>query len=214
MSLRDYVIAQFKRPHGPVGHLAGWIMARRGSNRTRNLWTLDLLDIAPKDRVVEIGCGPGFALAACAARAAEGFVLGLDHSDSMLAQARRRNAAAIAAGRVALRLGGPEALRPEDGPFDKALMVNVLQFLDDWPGVFKALEAALAPGATLAVTFMPRSGNPTREAALRFGERTGLELRRAGYEDVRTKLLELAPVPAVCVLARRRIHARGAQDAA
>ncbi len=69
MSLRKTIVGQFKNPHGYLGRIAGWIMANRRSNRERNDWTVDLLNIRSRDRVIEIGCGPGLALAACLERA-------------------------------------------------------------------------------------------------------------------------------------------------
>jgi hypothetical protein len=95
-------LAQFHQPTGAVGHVAGWIMGRRSSDVARNRWAVQLLDVQPADRVIELGCGPGVAIAALAARANRGLVVGVDHSQVMIRQARRRNRAAIRAGRVRL----------------------------------------------------------------------------------------------------------------
>src|SRR5882672_2686621 len=94
------VVRQFRRPHGVAGRLAGWVMAHRGSNRRRNLWVVSLLDVQPTDRVLEIGFGPGLAIAELARRANRGHIYGIDHSAVMTRQASRRNAAAIGAQRV------------------------------------------------------------------------------------------------------------------
>ncbi|HEY6684302.1 MAG TPA: class I SAM-dependent methyltransferase, partial [Propionibacteriaceae bacterium] len=83
-------LAQFHHPTGAVGHVAGWIMGRRSSNVARNRWAVQLLDVQPTDRVIELGCGPGVAIAALATRAIRGLVVGVDHSQVMIRQARRR----------------------------------------------------------------------------------------------------------------------------
>jgi len=70
-------------------------MGRRSSNVTPNRWAVRLLDVQPADRVLELGCGPGVAIAALASR---GMVVGVDHSAVMIGQ-RRRNRAAVRAGR-------------------------------------------------------------------------------------------------------------------
>ena len=57
---------QFERPHGAMGALAGFVMSHRPSNRERNRWTVDLIAPERDARVLEIGCGPGLALAATA----------------------------------------------------------------------------------------------------------------------------------------------------
>jgi hypothetical protein len=67
MTLKQAVIAaivdQFHRPRGTAGRVAGWQMAHRPSNRRRNRWVVRLLDVQPTDRVLEIGFGPGLAIA-------------------------------------------------------------------------------------------------------------------------------------------------------
>ena len=58
-SLREAIVRQFGRPTGIVGRLVGLVMATRTSNRERNRRTIELLQIQPDDRVLEIGYGPG-----------------------------------------------------------------------------------------------------------------------------------------------------------
>ena len=56
------VVGQFHSPHGMGGHVAGWVMGHRSSNRERNRWVVSLLDVQPTDRVLEVGFGPGIAV--------------------------------------------------------------------------------------------------------------------------------------------------------
>jgi ubiquinone/menaquinone biosynthesis C-methylase UbiE len=60
-----------------------------------------LLDVRPTDRVLEIGFGPGLAIAELARRITRGRVYGIDHSAVMVRQAGKRNAAAVHAQRTA-----------------------------------------------------------------------------------------------------------------
>src|SRR5690349_16046610 len=140
-------VAQFHRPSGTVGHVAGWVMARRTSNVARNRWAVQLLDIQPTDRVIELGCGPGVAIAAIAARAGRGLVVGVDHSDVMIRQAGRRNRAAVRAGRVRLIRTPVESLSVSslDGPFDAALAVNTVGMWPDPPARLHAVAQLLRP---------------------------------------------------------------------
>src|SRR5690348_6329703 len=85
-----YIISQFAKPTGPVGALAGFIMATRSSNRTRNEWGVSLLDAGSHARVLEIGCGPGLALDAICRSTQAAYVVGVDHSALMVANARKR----------------------------------------------------------------------------------------------------------------------------
>ena len=205
MSPRHRIVAQFRMPSGIFGRIAGWIMANRASNRARNRWTVELLDIAATDHVVKIGCGPGYALALCAARATAGMVVGLDHSEIMIDQARRRNRAAIAAGRMEARLGGVDALTALTGPFDKAFSVNVVQFLPDKGAAFHALFAAMAKGGLAATTYMPREQAPTRANARIMADTVAAHMAEAGFADIRIEELALEPAPAIAVLGRKPV---------
>src|ERR1700733_7959720 len=93
------VIGQAHHPRGAAGRVTAWEMAHRPSNRERNRWVVALLAVRPADRVLEIGFGPGVAIAELA-RAGAGHVYGIDHSEVMVRQASKRNAAALRAGQV------------------------------------------------------------------------------------------------------------------
>lgn len=110
-------MSQFGRPQGLLGRIVGVIMAYE--NRQRNRWAVSLLGIQPTDRVLEVGFGPGLAIEGIARLAERGFVAGVDFSEVMVQQARKRNSAAIRARRVQLKLGAVSALPYGDGTFDK-----------------------------------------------------------------------------------------------
>jgi len=199
---RSAITQQFGRPSGPLGVIAGLIMRVRPSNRLRNLRTLHLLDIRPDDRVLEVGFGPGLAVAHAAELASAGKVVGIDHSELMLRQASRRNAEAIRAGRVELLLGSANALPRFDEPFDKVLAVNVFMFWNDPVSVVAGLRQVMSPGGVIALTLQPRRRGATADDTRAAAERIAGSLRAAGFAEVRTEILEMAPVPAACVLGR------------
>jgi ubiquinone/menaquinone biosynthesis C-methylase UbiE len=192
-------LAQFHRPTGAVGHVAGWIMSRRSSNVARNRWAVELLDVQPTDRVIELGCGPGVAIAALATRAIRGLVVGVDHSSVMIRQARRRNRAAVRAGRVRLVHTPVESLSTSDGPFNAALAVNTVGMWPDPTARLRELARLLRPGGRIALVSQPRCpGATATTSAAAAGELAGL-LAEAGFERIRTEMLDLDP-PAACVL--------------
>ena len=67
------VIGQAHHPRGAAGSVNGWMFAHRPSNRQRNRWAVSLLGVQPADQVLEIGFGPGLAVAELA-RAGAGHV--------------------------------------------------------------------------------------------------------------------------------------------
>lgn len=194
------VVRQFHHPTGPGGHVAGWVMGRRSSNVQRNRWAVKLLDVRPTDRVIELGCGPGVAVAALASRAARGLVVGVDHSAVMLRQARRRNAAAIGAGRVRLIHAPVEYLQHADGPFDAALAVNTVGFWSEPTVRLGELGRVLRPGGRIALVSQPRCPGATATTSAAAGDELAAMLVEAGFEDLRFETLDLDP-PAACVLA-------------
>lgn len=195
--------AQFHRPHGLLGQLAGWIMARRASNQERNRWTVALLNLRPTDRVLELGPGPGVTLGQILERVPNGEVVAVDHSATMLGQSRRANRRAIRSGRLQLIQGSFTDLPRLPGPFDAIVAVNSLQFDAMEPATLCRLAAELAPDGTLAVTLQPRGAHANRQAALAFADRMVALLGDAGLTSSRIEVLPLEPAPAVCVLARR-----------
>src|SRR5215813_9679142 len=79
--------AQFARPRGPLGALAGWLMAHM-PKREHEAWLLQLLEVWPGDAIVEVGFGSGVMIAQLAERLADGRIAGVDPSPVMLRQAR------------------------------------------------------------------------------------------------------------------------------
>lgn len=202
MSMRSRLVAQFKRPTGLLGGLAGWVMAHRSSNVRRNLWTIDLLAIEPTDRVLEIGCGPGVALAAAIRRAPSGLVIGIDHSRVMVRQAARRNAGAINRGRAQVREMSVEDASALGQTFDKVYSANVAQFFADQTEAFRTLASIMTPGGLIATTYQPRMAMASAQNADAMAGSLRRTLAALGFLDICTERLDLKPAPAVCVLAR------------
>jgi len=180
-------------------------MSHRASNRRRNRWVVSLLDVVPTDRVLEIGFGPGVAVSELSRLASRGEVLGVDHSEVMVRRARKRNAQAVGAGRVDLRLGSVQALPDFAGPLDKILAVNSMGFWPDPVARLHELRDRLRPGGTIAVASQPRGPGATRQASVEAARQIEAALRDAGFSSMRTETLELDP-PVVCVIAVTEGH--------
>jgi ubiquinone/menaquinone biosynthesis C-methylase UbiE len=191
--------AQFGRPTGLPGRIAGWVMAYRSSNRRRNAWAASLLDVQRDDRVLEIGFGPGIGIRELARLATDGYVCGLDHSAVMLRQAARRNADDVRRARVELRLASAENLPALETPFDKILAVNALQFLDEPVEPLRELRRVLKTGGRIAIAFQPRGPGATDEVAAKTGQQIAAALGDAGFSAVRVETLKLKPA-VVCAL--------------
>ncbi len=195
-----HLVSQFHRPHGLGGYVAGWLMAHRSSNVQRNRWVVSLLDVQPSDRVLEVGFGPGLAIAGLSARTPNGVVFGVDHSEVMVHVARRRNAAAVRSGRVDLRLAEADALPDFGSPLDKVIAVNAMGFWPEPVARLKELHALLCTGGTVAVASQPRCPGATANTSAKAGQEIAARLRDAGFSPKRVETLDLDP-PVVCVVA-------------
>jgi arsenite methyltransferase len=105
------------------------------------------LALQPGERVLDIGCGPGFLATEMAQEVGpDGRSVGVDPSESMLAIAQRREPAV-----AEFRSGDALALPFADGAFDAAVSTQVYEYL---PAVEAALSEArrvLRPGGRLVI---------------------------------------------------------------
>jgi ubiquinone/menaquinone biosynthesis C-methylase UbiE len=130
---------------------------------------VDLLEVGPDDRVLEVGPGPGASLALICARLRGGSVTAVDRSASAVAAIRRRLPDELASGRLAVLQSDLADLGLADQSIDKALAVNVNVF---WTGTAEpelaAIRRVLRPDGVLCLYYEPPSADrmPALEAAV------------------------------------------------
>lgn len=103
---------------------------------------LQLAEIAPADRVLDIGTGSGYAAAVASRLAAQ--VVGIERLPTLARRARAR-LAALGFGNVEVLAGDGSLGWPEKAPFDAILVAAAA------PAVPAALQAQLAPGGRLVI---------------------------------------------------------------
>jgi ubiquinone/menaquinone biosynthesis C-methylase UbiE len=203
------VSQQLAKPQGLLGRLFGRALAKQ--NLSLNTWMVELLDVQPHDRVVEVGCGPGTAIQQLAARAPSGLVAGVDYSPVMVAQARDRNRLAVRAGTVEVKEGDAAHLPYPDGRFDAACAVNVLYFWADPLVALEELRRVLRPAGRVALAYQVEAHTPPqlRTAFSQGGyhlvtaEQVEQLLALAGFIQVRTEVKQGPRAPeGFCTLAR------------
>jgi ubiquinone/menaquinone biosynthesis C-methylase UbiE len=141
-----------------------------------------MLELGGTEEVLEIGFGPGVAVAALVPRLPGGHVCGVDPSPVMLRQASRRNRPAVRAERVQLRLGTAGALPWPDQHFAAVYSVNALQFwhLD---ADLQEVRRVLIPGGQLALGVHEWAGKARRDAPTRdLAREVPTALERAGFD--------------------------------
>jgi ubiquinone/menaquinone biosynthesis C-methylase UbiE len=198
--------AQFGRPSGPLGRLAGYLMARLDAD---DRWIVDLLDVQPHDRVLDVGFGPGLTIALIAERSPSTLVAGVDPSEVMLRQAIRRNRAAMQEGRIDLRLGTVSELPYPDRHFTKACAVHSLYFWHSVEDGLSEVGRVLAPEGRLVIAVRMRHEQAGRFDPSRFGltdedlAEIVATLGSVGFGDVATQQQKLGRETIAAVVATR-----------
>ena len=126
------------------------------------------LAAAAGDRILDVGCGPGFLCVELQQEVGPaGSVVGVDASPAMLALAARR---CDGQGNVTLHRGDATSLPVADAEFDGAVCVQVLEYVADVPAALGELYRAVRPGGRVVVwdidwaTVSWHSNDPARMA--------------------------------------------------
>ena len=107
------------------------------------------LAAAPGERILDVGCGPGFYCAELLDEVGSGgSIVGLDSSPTMLALAARR---CEGHENVHFQEADATALPVADGDFDGAVCVQVLEYVPDVRAGLAELYRALRPGGRVVV---------------------------------------------------------------
>jgi SAM-dependent methyltransferase len=178
MSLWHGIGRQLGNPQGFVGRAIGRMMRVANDRPTRLV--VDVLDARPGEMLLDMGFGPGHAVALLANTAR--CVYGIDRSDTMLRQASRLNRRAIGAGRVCLNTGDFSQLPYPDGFFDGIIASNVLYFWKDHGVVLGEIRRVLKPGGRLCIYV-------TDAATMQRWRFAGVETHRHFTADQLTEIL-------------------------
>lgn len=204
MGLKATIARNFRQPKGLLGKLIGLLMNK--GNDSMNRITIQLLNVQPDDHVLEIGFGNGKYIREIAQKMQNGCVAGVDFSETMVRQAKKRNKMFIKEGIVDIKLGEVNKIDFDDATFDKIFTVNTLYF---WPNPEKDIQEikrVLKPNGTLIISFRSKEKMETLDIT-----KNGFRLyetqevvqlaQNAGFKDVRLESRQDKSMDANCVIA-------------
>jgi ubiquinone/menaquinone biosynthesis C-methylase UbiE len=110
--------------------------------------TVALMNLQPADRVLDLGCGTGWASRRMARIVTAGDVVGLDVADEML---RRAEQASANINNVRYVWGSAENIPVSDNHFSKVLSVESFYYYADQGQALDELRRVLAPGGVLFI---------------------------------------------------------------
>lgn len=119
-----------ERGHRPVGEQA-----------------ISLMQVGEEARVLDLGCGSGWAARLLAGYARRGRVVGLDISDEMIEAARSSSKEFE---NLEFRVGSAERLPFDDGEFTHAFSMESLYYYADMPAALREVRRVLGPGGLFA----------------------------------------------------------------
>ena len=165
----------------------------------RQAWAVEVLDVRPDDRVLEVGCGHGVAVSLVCGRLVDGTIVGVDRSRKMIELASARNAAHVASGKAAFAVSTFEDADLGGEPFDKVFAFHVAAFWREPKMMLGKTKAVLARGGRVYLfNQMPgwRSGT-----ASGFAGQLANVLASNGFAVDGPILADLASGSAMCVIA-------------
>jgi SAM-dependent methyltransferase len=165
----------------------------------RLAWAVDVLDVQPSDRVLEVGCGHGVAATLVCERLGGGRLTAIDRSAKMVAMASRRNEEHVAAGRAVFETVSLERASFGEERFDKVFGVHVAPLWRS-SAALDVVRSCLAPSGALYV-FNQAPGWRRALDARDFGERVTAALARHGFAAAEPLVEELDTGPVTCVVA-------------
>lgn len=166
----------------------------------RLAWAVQLLELEPGSRVLEVGGGRGVAAALVCAQLVDGCYVGIDRSAPAVTAARDRNADHVAAGRALFLQQALEDADPTGlGDVDRVLAVNVNLF---WTGDAQRelllVSELLRPGGRLVLVFDPPDparADQLEQALAEHLARAGFSCRTARRQAGRSTLLGVIARP-------------------
>ncbi len=139
----DYYDRQLHRPH--------WFRNNAAKNDLRRREVLRMLELAPSDRVLDLGCASGEHAFEIAKHCS--LVVGVDSSDAAIERAKARASAEASSNVEFLVMDATDLAPLRDASFDKIAAIDFTEHLDDH-ALAKCLDESrrvLGPGGKLAI---------------------------------------------------------------
>ena len=183
-----------------------WARAGRGESmekghRPIGEQALMQMDVGPAARVLDVGCGSGWASRLLARQAPEGRIVGIDISDEMVAVAR----ASESVPNVEFHVASAEHLPFADAEFTHAFSMESIYYYADMPAALSEVNRVLKPaGPFVIVVDLYQENEPSHQwieqlkvpvHLLSTAQYCSL-LEAAGFTNVRaSRLFDPSPIP-------------------
>jgi ubiquinone/menaquinone biosynthesis C-methylase UbiE len=147
---KKFLAAQLRQPSGLFGKIVMGDFLNQ-HNEQMNNFAIEMLDLQPTDRVLDIGFGGGVTIEKMLNTIDTGKIYGVDFSEVMVEQGKHQFKDAIAAGKVSIEFADVQQLPFDDNTFDKICTVNTIYFWSDPLAGLQEIKRVLKSGGRLVV---------------------------------------------------------------
>jgi len=204
MLLEKYIAKQAGHPSGIFSGLVAAFLNRTTSHI--NDVTIQLLDIKPRDHVLDIGFGGGATVQKMVRLAPNGLVAGIEISEAMLKRGKKKFGKLISQGKVDIREGSVSKIPFESDRFDKISTVNTIYFWPDPAVGMEEIIRVMKPNGRFVLTYSTKlMSNFTRYGFNLYSEEQIRDmLGKAGFTDIQVKTVEHPRFPTAFIVASKR----------
>jgi len=180
---KEFIDRHYQTPKGLIGTYIGEKMVRQHKVETN--WSLELMNVQKGDRILELGCGAGYATRLISEMGLAEEIVGLDISPTMIRSARVRNKKAINEKRVKLIQANLNNLPLQNENFNTVFSIQTIYFWTDIPATLSEIFRVLKPEGVVILTFSDGKEDETWEGIRGIYENQVIpSMKKAGFRDV------------------------------
>jgi ubiquinone/menaquinone biosynthesis C-methylase UbiE len=146
---------QLRKPEGDLGKVVAAKMST--GNQLINEWTIDALEPAPHDNILEIGMGNGVFVKKITSGDVSIKYTGIDYSPLMIEMSTMQNQALVKSNRAHFLLADASSLPFANHSFTKVCTVNTLYFWDHKEKILAEIRRVLKPEGVLIIAIRPKA---------------------------------------------------------
>ncbi len=204
MLFERFINKQLGHPSGVFSGLVAAFMNRVTSHI--NDATIQLLEIKPTDRVLDIGFGGGATMGKMVKLAPDGLVAGIEISEAMLKRGKKKFGNLISQRKVDIIEGSVSKIPFEDDWFDKVSTVNTIYFWPDPAAGMKEIIRVMKPKGRFVLTYFTKEMFHSTQYGFNIYPEEQLHklLSQAGFVDIEAKHIQHPRFATALIIANKR----------
>ncbi|MBT2682262.1 class I SAM-dependent methyltransferase [Bacillus sp. ISL-37] len=180
---KEFIDRHYETPKGIIGTYIGEKMVRQ--HKTETNWTLELMNVQKGDRILELGCGAGYAIKLLLEKDVTQEIVGLDISPTIIVSAKFRNKKAIKEKRAKLVQANLNKLPFDHEYFNSVFSIQTIYFWTDIETTLSEIFRVLKPEGVVILTFSDGKEGETWEGIRGITENKVIPgMKNAGFTDV------------------------------